>query len=57
MSRAYLEGQQRGVPLIERAWLTAESLAGLIALSCATEGDVGRALVNGREQDAGARAR
>src|SRR5579883_2994986 len=52
VSRAYLEGQQRGVPLIERGWLTAESLDGLIALSCATEGDVGRALVNGREQDA-----
>jgi DNA polymerase III subunit alpha len=52
VSRAYLEGQQRGVPLIERSWLSAESLDGLIALSCATEGDVGRALVNGREQDA-----
>jgi DNA polymerase-3 subunit alpha len=53
VSRAYLEGQQRGVPLIEREWLTAETLDGLIALSCATEGDVGRALVNGREEDAG----
>ncbi len=52
VSRAYLEGQQRGVPLIERGWLTAESLDGLIALSGATEGDVGRALANGREQDA-----
>jgi DNA polymerase-3 subunit alpha len=52
VSRAYLEGQQRGVPLIEREWLTAETLDGLIALSCATEGDVGRALVNGREEDA-----
>jgi DNA polymerase-3 subunit alpha len=52
VSRAYLEGQQRGVPLIERAWLTAGTLAGLIVLSGATEGDVGRALANGREQDA-----
>ena len=52
VSRAYLEGQQRGVPLIEREWLTAETLEGLIGLSCATEGDVGRALVNGREEDA-----
>jgi DNA polymerase III subunit alpha len=52
VSRAYLEGQQRGVPLIERDWLSAEALEGLIALSCATEGDVGRALVNGREEDA-----
>jgi len=52
VSRAYLEGQQRGVPLIERSWLTAETLEGLIALSCATEGDVGRALANGREEEA-----
>jgi DNA polymerase-3 subunit alpha len=52
VSRAYLEGQQRGVPLIEREWLTRETLDGLIALSCATEGDVGRSLVNGREDDA-----
>ncbi len=52
VSRAYLEGQQRGAPQIERGWLTAKTLEGLIALSCATEGDVGRALVNGREQDA-----
>src|SRR6185437_13293635 len=52
VSRAYLEGQQRGVPLIEREWLSAETLDGLIALSCATEGDVGRALVNGREEEA-----
>ena len=52
VSRAYLEGQQRGVPTIARQWLTAQSLAGLIGLSCAAEGDVGRALVNGREHDA-----
>jgi DNA polymerase-3 subunit alpha len=52
LSRAYLEGQERGVPRLERDWLTAASLGGLIALSGATEGDVGRALVNGREADA-----
>ncbi len=52
VSRAYLEGQQRGVPLIEREWLTGEALEGLIGLSCAAEGDVGRALANGREADA-----
>ena len=44
VSRAYLEGQQRGVPTIDRDWLTLENLNGLIALSCASEGDVGRAL-------------
>jgi DNA polymerase-3 subunit alpha len=52
LSRAYLEGQERGVPRLEREWLTSASLAGLIALSGAAEGDVGRALVNGREADA-----
>src|SRR5579862_7000636 len=52
LSRAYLEGQQRGIPWIDPRWLSRESLDGLLALSCATEGDVGRALVNAREQDA-----
>src|SRR5579864_3808177 len=52
LSRAYLESRERGVPRIERAWLSPEVLTGLIALSGATEGDVGRALVNGREADA-----
>ncbi len=52
VSRAYLEGQQRGVPTIDRNWLTVENVDGLIALSCATEGDIGRSLVNAREKDA-----
>ena len=52
VSRAYLEGQQRGAPMVDRGWLTAETLEGLIALSCAAEGDVGRALANGREEEA-----
>ena len=52
VSRAYLEGQERGTPRIERSWLTRAALEGLIALSGGTEGDVGRALVNAREGDA-----
>jgi DNA polymerase III subunit alpha len=52
LTRAYLESRERGVPRIERAWLSGDSLADLIALSGATEGEVGRALVNGREADA-----
>ena len=52
LSRAYLESRERGVPRIEPAWLGAADLTGLIALSGALEGDVGRALVNGREADA-----
>jgi|HubBroStandDraft_1064217.scaffolds.fasta_scaffold01502_9 DNA polymerase-3 subunit alpha len=52
VSRAYLEGAQRGTPRLERSWLNAPALAGLIALSGASEGDVGRALVNARGADA-----
>ena len=52
VSRAYLEGQQRGIATINREWLTRENVDGLIALSCASDGDVGRALVNGKEKDA-----
>src|SRR5579863_3601232 len=52
VSRAYLEGQERGVPRIERSWLTLENCRGLIALSGAADGDVGRALCNAREADA-----
>src|SRR6185369_10228974 len=42
ITRAWLEGQDRGVPLIDRAWLDAKTTVGLIALSGAAEGDVGR---------------
>jgi DNA polymerase-3 subunit alpha len=52
ITRAWLEGQDRGVPLIDRSWMDAESTAGLIALSGFAEGDVGRALMMGREPDA-----
>jgi DNA polymerase-3 subunit alpha len=52
ITRAWLEGQDKGVPVLDRAWLTAETTAGLIALSGAGEGDVGRAIANGREADA-----
>ena len=53
VSRAYLEGQTvAAVPLIDRAWLDRRSTAGLIALSGAHEGDVGRALLREREQQA-----
>src|SRR4051794_26056607 len=57
VTRAWLEGQDKGVPLIDRAWLTPETTAGLIALSGAAEGDVGRALAAGQESDAIARAK
>jgi len=52
VSRSYLEGQDRGRPLLERSWLDAATTAGLIALSGAGEGDVGRALLAGRQAEA-----
>ena len=52
VSRSYLEGQERGRPLIARDWLDARATAGLIALSGAGEGDVGRALLAGRMTEA-----
>jgi len=52
VTRAYLEGQQRGMPRLERDWLSRAALEGLIALSGASDGDIGRALVGGREHAA-----
>jgi DNA polymerase III subunit alpha len=52
LTRAYLEGQDRGVPRIERAWLSTATLEGLIGLSGAQDGEVGRALVHARAHDA-----
>ncbi len=46
LSRTFLEGQHRGIPMAEREWLTEESCEGLIALSGAMQSDVGRALVS-----------
>jgi DNA polymerase-3 subunit alpha len=52
VSRTYLEGQQRGAPQAERAWMSRETTRGLIALSGGTSGDVGRSLTSGRPGDA-----
>ena len=57
VSRSYLEGQRRGVPMLERAWLEPATVGGLIALSGAGEGDVGRHLGNGRVAEAHRAAR
>lgn len=45
VSRSYLEGQRRGVPMVERDWLDEQSTQGLIALSGGPQGDCGRALI------------
>jgi DNA polymerase-3 subunit alpha len=52
VSRAYLEGQRREVPMIEREWLSPATTAGLIALSGAMDGDVGSLLLLGRPAEA-----
>jgi DNA polymerase-3 subunit alpha len=52
LTRAYLEGERQATPLIEREWLTTESLAGMIGLSGGWEGDVGRSLLTGRQAQA-----
>lgn len=43
ISRAYQEGQQMGQPVLQRQWLL-ENHQGLIMLSGALEGDIGKAL-------------
>lgn len=43
ISRSYIEGQERGVPMIRKAWLSGAS-AGLIALA-GKSADVGQALL------------
>jgi DNA polymerase III subunit alpha len=52
VTRSYLEGQGKHGPTLLRSWLDADTACGLIALSGAREGDVGRALVAGREAEA-----
>ncbi len=47
VTRSYTDGQQHGEPRIQRAWLE-EHHDGLIALSSARHGDVGRALAGRR---------
>jgi len=52
VSRSFLEGQQRGVPMLERAWINRDMLHGLIVLSGGLEGDIGQALSRGRDEEA-----
>jgi len=52
VTRSYLEGQHRGVPMLERGWLNREALEGLIVLSGGFEGDIGQAIARGRDDEA-----
>lgn len=54
ISRAYLQGQQHGFPLIQYEWLT-ECHEGLIVLSGALAGDVGQALLANQPTEVAAR--
>ncbi len=47
LSRAWLEGQHRGQPMVQRHWLDMQGTRGLIALSGGLRGDVGQALAHG----------
>ncbi len=49
VTRSYLEGQQRGIAMVQREWLQEPECRGLIALS-GPGSDVGRALVKGRPE-------
>ncbi|WP_373509882.1 DNA polymerase III subunit alpha [Thiocapsa sp.] len=51
ISRAYVEGQHLGVPLVERDWIEAAA-EGLIALSGGPQGDVAQLLLNGHRDAA-----
>lgn len=51
ISRAYLDGQHGGIPMVEVDWLR-ELNQGIIALSGGREGDVGRALLSGNQMQA-----
>jgi DNA polymerase-3 subunit alpha len=47
VSRTYTEGQQRGLPLLDKSWLEGNT-QGLIALSGGRTGDIGQALLAGK---------
>jgi len=52
LTRAYIEGQENGVPIIAREWLDHDSVHGLMALSGGRNGGVGRLLLAGQTQAA-----
>jgi DNA polymerase-3 subunit alpha len=52
VTRSFLEGQQRGAPMLERSWLQRDTLQGLIVLSGGAQGDIGQAIARGRDDEA-----
>ena len=55
LTRSYMEERSTGVPVASREWLS-EFAQGVIAISPGPEGDVGQALLHGRDEDAERRA-
>lgn len=51
VSRSYTEGQQRGIPIVHKDWITGSS-EGLIALSGGLMGDIGQALLSRQQAPA-----
>jgi len=51
ISRSYLDGQNLGKTTMRKSWVEEKS-EGLIALSAGRQGDVGRAILSGRREDA-----
>ena len=49
ITRSYTEGQSQSIPYVHWSWLK-DRADGLIALSCARDGDVGKAIVNGNNE-------
>ncbi len=52
VTRSFLEGQQRGAPMLDRSWLGPDVLTGLIVLSGGQDGDIGQAFARGRDEEA-----
>jgi DNA polymerase III subunit alpha len=52
VTRSFLEGQQRGPPMMDRGWIARDSLQGLIVLSGGMEGDIGQSIARGRDDEA-----
>ncbi len=50
-SKAYQEGQHQGVPMLKREWIE-DNHTGLIALSGAMQGDIGKALIAENTEEA-----
>ncbi len=54
LTRAYLDGQQEGIPVISREWLANGATEGLMALSGGRDGCIGRLLLAGQIETADA---